>query len=159
VTNDWRVLSLTQPFATAIALELKHWETRSWGTKYRGRLAIHAAKGFPLVYKALAAVEHSLGRLPARLPLAGIICVSEVTDCRRTEEVMAEGLIGSIEKLYGDYTPGRYAWHTENVIAFPEQCFIGCRGKLGLWRPSDEIARAIEAAVEGVRAEKERRAS
>ena len=32
-----RALSLTQPWATAIALGIKHWETRSWSTSYRGR--------------------------------------------------------------------------------------------------------------------------
>jgi hypothetical protein len=39
-------LSLTQPWATLVALGAKTIETRSWATRYRGPLAIHAAKGY-----------------------------------------------------------------------------------------------------------------
>lgn len=41
-----KALTLTEPYATLIALGKKKIETRSWGTDYRGPLAIHAAKGF-----------------------------------------------------------------------------------------------------------------
>ncbi len=37
------VLSLHQPWASLIAIGVKTIETRSWSTKYRGPLAIHAA--------------------------------------------------------------------------------------------------------------------
>lgn len=40
-------LSLTQPWASLVVLGEKQWETRSWPTKYRGELYIHAAKWFP----------------------------------------------------------------------------------------------------------------
>ena len=40
-----KALTLTQPWATLVALGEKRIETRSWSTSYRGRLAIHAAKG------------------------------------------------------------------------------------------------------------------
>jgi hypothetical protein len=39
-----KALTLWQPWATAIALGLKHYETRTWFVGYRGDLAIHAAK-------------------------------------------------------------------------------------------------------------------
>jgi hypothetical protein len=42
-----RGLSLTQPWATLVAIGAKKIETRSWSTPYRGDLAIHATKGFP----------------------------------------------------------------------------------------------------------------
>lgn len=42
-----RGLTLTQPWATLVALGEKHYETRSWDTGYRGLVAIHAAKKFP----------------------------------------------------------------------------------------------------------------
>ena len=41
-----KALSLWQPWASAIACGSKTVETRSWSTKYRGPLAIHAAKRF-----------------------------------------------------------------------------------------------------------------
>lgn len=40
-----RALTLTQPWATLVAIGAKKIETRSWSTSYRGPLAIHAAKG------------------------------------------------------------------------------------------------------------------
>jgi hypothetical protein len=39
-----KIFTLWQPWATFIALNLKQFETRHWGTSYRGKLAIHAAK-------------------------------------------------------------------------------------------------------------------
>lgn len=39
-----KALTLTQPWATLVAIGLKRIETRSWSTPYRGPLAIHAAK-------------------------------------------------------------------------------------------------------------------
>ncbi len=40
-----KVITLTQPWATLIAISAKHIETRSWRTPYTGPLAIHAAAG------------------------------------------------------------------------------------------------------------------
>jgi len=42
-----KALTLTQPWASLVAIGAKRIETRSWPTNYRGPLAIHAAKGFP----------------------------------------------------------------------------------------------------------------
>jgi len=42
-----KALTLTQPWASLMALQSKTIETRSWYTAYRGELVIHAAKGFP----------------------------------------------------------------------------------------------------------------
>lgn len=39
-----KAITIRQPWATLIALGEKHFETRSWQTKYRGKLAIHAGK-------------------------------------------------------------------------------------------------------------------
>jgi hypothetical protein len=40
-----KAITLTQPWATLVAIGAKKIETRSWATAYRGPLAIHAAKG------------------------------------------------------------------------------------------------------------------
>lgn len=44
-----RGLTLTQPWASLVAIGAKTIETRSWGTAYRGPLAIHAGQGLGLV--------------------------------------------------------------------------------------------------------------
>lgn len=40
-----KCLTLTEPWATLVAIGAKQIETRSWPTTYRGPIAIHAAKG------------------------------------------------------------------------------------------------------------------
>lgn len=42
-----KALTLHQPWATLVAIGVKRIETRSWSTKYRGPLAIHAAARVP----------------------------------------------------------------------------------------------------------------
>ena len=61
-----KALSITQPWATLIAIGAKTIETRSWSTLYRGDLAIHAAKGFPRY------ARETLFEEAFRVPLAGV---------------------------------------------------------------------------------------
>lgn len=42
-----KTITLRQPFASLAAIGVKTIETRSWSTRYRGRLVIHAAKQQP----------------------------------------------------------------------------------------------------------------
>ena len=49
--ENWRikeymkVITIKQPWATLIAEGYKEYEFRTWNTKYRGELLIHAGKG------------------------------------------------------------------------------------------------------------------
>jgi len=129
-----KALSLTQPWATAVALGVKQYETRSWTTHYRGRIAIHAAKNFPKWARDFASLELSLGRLPARLPLGAIVAVARIVEVFRAEEIAPK--ISAIERLYGDYSAGRFAWQLADVQALAEP--VPCRGALSLWTvPAD----------------------
>lgn len=58
-----KALSLTQPWASLIAIGAKRVETRSWSTNHRGPVAIHAAKGFPKFARDLVWAEPFQGRL------------------------------------------------------------------------------------------------
>lgn len=40
-----KAITITEPWATLVAIGAKQIETRSWPTSYRGPIAIHAAKG------------------------------------------------------------------------------------------------------------------
>lgn len=44
-----KVLTIKQPWATLIMQGYKRFEFRSWQTKYRGDLLIHAGKGIDIV--------------------------------------------------------------------------------------------------------------
>ena len=139
-----KALSLTQPWASLVALGHKQVETRSWRTAYRGRLAIHAAEGFPASARLVAEQERALGRLPGRLCLGAIVAVATVTDCQRTEEVAAT--LSGLERHLGDYTWGRFAWRLSDIVALPEP--VGCKGALGLWAVPSEVADFILARPE-----------
>ena len=40
-----KAITIKQPFASLIAAGLKEYEFRTWKTKYRGEILIHAGKG------------------------------------------------------------------------------------------------------------------
>ena len=130
-----KALTLTQPWATLVVLGEKRWETRSWRTRYRGSIAIHAAKTFPRSAKRLAERDPyyvtTLGKYPiTRLPLGAIIGTVEIVEIERVEAVV-DVVIGRKEKAFGDYSPGRWAWQLANPVLFDEP--IPWRGALGLW--------------------------
>jgi len=136
-----RALSLTQPWASAMAMGIKQWETRSWSTGFRGLVAIHAARGFPGWARAFALEQHYAGvgiPRPEDLPLGCIVAVGEIVDCRKTLSVVSE--LSQTEQLWGDYSDGRFAFGFK-LLRVIEPC-IPVRGSLGFWSIPDEIAKA-----------------
>lgn len=150
--------SLTQPWASLVALEAKRFETRSWSTKYRGPVAIHAAKGFPRdckqlcsgspFYEALAAQPDMSDPLHACLPRGVILATAEIAEIRTTEEMlrlwMSHRSMGTVwnwhekrEYDFGDYSSGRYAWRLVNVRRLVEP--VPCKGALGLWAVPPDV--------------------
>src|SRR3546814_13455324 len=100
-----KAISLWQPWASAIALGHKSIETRHWPTKYRGELAINAAKRFGPDEREFASIERALGRMPPRLPLGAIVAVVDLPDSRPTDQLLPEDL-GPISKTNGNSGPG-----------------------------------------------------
>lgn len=133
-----RCISLWQPWASAIALGVKRVETRHWSTDYRGPLAIHASKRWTREQIEFAQVERSLGRLPGRIPLGALIAVCDLVDVRPTLELKTQ--VSAIERIYGNYEPGRFGWVLENVRALPEP--IAFCGRQGFFNVPDELVRA-----------------
>jgi hypothetical protein len=139
-----KAITIHQPWASLIAIGAKHFETRSWHTEYRGNIAIHVGEKemFP-GNPALSAIVNTLaaaipkddnGNIP--LPHGAIIAVAELVECYPTdglESVYTKQYLKfqPNELIFGDHTPGRYAWELANVRALPEP--IPCRGRQGLW--------------------------
>lgn len=130
-----KTLSLSQPWASLVASGAKRIETRSWRTDYRGPLAIHAAKGFPVWAKdaciqepfASALARAGTGAL-SELPLGSVLAVVRLVDCQR---ITADRLPAEPERSFGDYTPGRLAWILHGVDRFPAP--VPAKGALGVW--------------------------
>jgi hypothetical protein len=144
--DGMKALSLTQPWASAIALGIKQWETRSWPTSYRGEILIHASKGFPKWAKEFARDECSERRMIfLDPPLGKILCLCELTECRQTDTVVNE--ISETEREWGDYTPGRFAFKMENVRVLTEP--VPARGALGLWIVSPDTLTEVARNLKG----------
>lgn len=129
-----KALSLWEPWASLVAISEKEFETRSWSTKYRGPLAIHAAKTWTRDLQRLAASEpfgsalhrgriciDLAGRFDHALVLGAVIAVAELVD---VVQIMGGGLRGFLadgtvttekEFQFGNYSPGRFAWKLSNV--------------------------------------------
>lgn len=122
-------LSLWQPWATLMEIGAKTNETRSWATKYRGPIAIHAAKTWNQTLHATATqgpffseIKKAMGGLAAcspreRLPFGAILCVVTLTDC---VQITPDNTPVGNEFDFGDYTPGRFMWQTTLVRRFPK---------------------------------------
>jgi len=98
-----RIITLTQPWASAVAWGLKLIETRSWYVTYRGPLAIHAAQGLgpaggeagllrlcqeiPALRQAFRERNLMVGGIPhvSMLPRGAVVAVAELAGCWSTD--------------------------------------------------------------------------
>ena len=131
-----KALSLWQPWASAMAFGIKKIETRSWFTNYRGPLLIHAAKKvipWPSAY--IQTAFDAVAFQPDDLPLGQILCRVDLVDCQRI--TLGNRPHEGLEREFGDYTPGRYMWITENLQLLSPFPF---RGRQGLFNiPEKEM--------------------
>lgn len=153
-----KAISLWQPWASAIAFDAKRIETRHWPTKYRGRLAIHAAarcikrelEEFQEDSWWLGALKNTgfsanSEQLYKLLPFGAIVAVCDLTDCRKAESFKVEEfpLRGAAPNQWtepdmGNFSDGRYGWVLENIVRLVAP--IPFKGKQGFFNlPPDLI--------------------
>lgn len=148
-----KALSLTQPWATLIAIGAKRIETRSWSTRFRGPIAIHASRTFPhearyacwaepfrsvlskadlVDYRDFSDLESDSMERFEGLALGAIVAIARLVDVIPTQDVtrMSQGLLKH-EIEFGDYDPGRFAWLLTDVVSLTAP--IPAKGSLGLW--------------------------
>ena len=115
-----KALSVRQPWSWAIIHAGKPVENRTWGTRYRGPLLIHAAKTYDRDGKAW--IQSALGiEVPPNLPRGGIIGQVELTGC--------------VEHSDSPWFFGPKALVLEHPRALP---FLQTPGKLGLFEAPDQ---------------------
>jgi hypothetical protein len=145
-----KALSLTEPWATLMALQEKRIETRSWDLPLSivgQQVAIHAAKGFPKWAKQLTEEEPFCSSLLAKgnvfipnLSCGKILCIVKFIGSRRTEDIVNQ--VTKKELAFGDYSAGRFAYLTEWVGKLKEP--IPAVGHLGFWKCDLEFPLDIE---------------
>jgi hypothetical protein len=130
--TQMQALSLWQPWASLIAIGAKTIETRSWGTRYRGRIAIHAAakriprstiEGPDGMIGAFSVHQEQRGgepflidrreraQYPIELPFGAVVATAQLVDCAQ---------MGYCHSPYAPEVPkralaieygGKRAWH------------------------------------------------
>jgi hypothetical protein len=145
-----KVLTVKQPWAWAIMAGHKRVENRTWLTRYRGPLAIHAGlKIDPAGYAALAAIgvrgpwSEVRGNEPRTtdhgLILGAILGIVDLVDVVRMdqEDCAGEFLFPPSAFRLPPLSTGPYCWLLANPRPLPEP--IPMPGRQGLWEcPSIE---------------------
>lgn len=134
-----KAISLWQPWATAIALGYKTFETRHWSTYYRGPIAIHAAKRWTRDEREFAqsmAYEFDDQRL-AQPPLGVIVATATLTSILRCDIALRLTVADCHDGYWGNYADGRFAWKLTDVHVFAEP--ITFRGAQGLFDVPDAL--------------------
>jgi len=130
-----KVITLWQPWASLVAHGYKQLETRGWSTKYRGSLLIHSAKKWSKEQRQFHE-QHSKEILgSADLPFGSMLAICELTEVVPVEDI--QEILTERERLFGDYSPGRYAWTLDNMELF--QTPVPWKGQQGLWQVDIEM--------------------
>lgn len=168
-------LTITGPWATFIAHELKRNETRDWPCWERvigQRIAIHQGAGFGhmgtkkqwaekvLVNPALCRAMVQAGYLLDTLPLGAIVATARVTACQRITRAQRDSrVLTALEtpnvgigwEFVGtdEEALGNYAPGRWAWVLSDVQRLavpVPCRGSQGLWHVSADIVEQIRAA-------------
>lgn len=124
-----KVITIKQPFATLIAEKLKEYEFRTWKTKFRGEILIHAGKSIDKV--AMKRYEH----LNLEYPTGCIIAKAKITDCLPVDDNLKDELRKKDPLVYYGVLNNKkekqeYGFKLENVEKINN---IPINGKLSFW--------------------------
>jgi len=127
-----KIISLLEPWGSLIKEKVKYIETRSWQTKYRGELYIHASKK-KLTKNNWNDYKEQLNLLKdTNFKYGYIIAKCTLVDCKvMTDELIEEVKKNHNEYISGDYKVGRYAWMLKDIEVLKEP--IPAKGQLGIW--------------------------
>ena len=122
-----KVLTIKQPLATLIMQGDKRFEFRSWQTKYRGDLLIHAGKDIDK-----EAMKRLAKYLPEELPYGKILGKVKLVDCIKMSPEFKELLLKENRDIYTKSSfQENYGWQVSDVEVFENP--IDAKGHLSLW--------------------------
>jgi hypothetical protein len=131
-----KAITLTQPWASLVALGEKKIETRGWTCYYTGPVAIHAAKTFRK--REFADLTHREPFYSALRPggeycrpedvVGHVIAIARIVSCMSTSQ--ARFVLDKKELAFGNYADGRWAFKFADVQRIKP---VKATGALGLW--------------------------
>jgi hypothetical protein len=128
------MLSLKQPWAWAVATGRKRVENRTWSTKYRGTVYIHASSKFDRVAAQWLTRQVRLTP-PVDLTQSAIVAVVDLTAVVTPRQAAR----------FGKWFFGPYGFVLTNVRALTRP--VPIKGKLGLSRVPKSLQRRVECAL------------
>ena len=117
-----KAISIRQPWCHHILYDGKDVENRSWPTKFRGKVLIHASKGFDREDRDLVQ-KHEM-------PLGGIVGMMEITDC--------------VSAMDSRWFFGPYGFVIGRRRALP---FVPCKGALSFFDVPPEVMEQVRASL------------
>lgn len=117
-----KALTICQPYAYLIAIGEKRVENRTWSTRYRGPLLIHAGKS-----------RHWFeGADPTGFAFGAVVATARLVDCLPIHEIEHGDHADRYPWIAGHrHAVGPWCWVLAEVAALPEP--IPARGAQGLW--------------------------
>lgn len=131
--REIRCLSVRQPWAWLIAAGYKDVENRTWPTRYRGLLAIHAARQVHEVYAS-----------GSRFPLPAGLAVPAPDAIERGGVVAIAELVGCVTASASPWFGGPYGFVLRDVRRVS---FIPMRGKMGIYPLPADVEQKLRAAI------------
>jgi hypothetical protein len=111
-----KIISIKQSWASLIVSCVKGIENRSWPTRYRGPVLIHASQRADDVTADEIEERYDGVRLPSVLPLGGVVGITEIVDCVKPHPSKW-------------YAPSHWAFVLANSRPVP---FVQWKGQLGI---------------------------
>lgn len=120
-----KAITVCQPYASLIASGGKLVENRTWPTRYRGALAIHAGKS----KKWLASWG---GPLPDPMPFGAVVAIANMIACLPIDEIRR----GMHDQQFPwlrehEHTEGPWCWVFETIMGFEHP--VPATGAQGFW--------------------------
>jgi hypothetical protein len=136
--NEMKTLSIKQPWSTLIVMGLKNVENRTWKTKYRGKVLIHAPSSIdytdrqfdwcrPFTIEQYNLVDDMLHHTDTvqsfirRQPLSAIIGEVDIIDITQFHD-----------SPWAEHHPLVYNWILENPVRY-DKPILNVKGKLNIW--------------------------
>lgn len=130
---EHRALTVCQPYAELIAAGEKRVENRTWPTRYRGPLLIHAGKSLKW-FNSESPDRYVFGAIVASANL--VACIEWPTN--RVERVVLAKLHDLMWLLTHEHANGPFLWVLEDVRRLAQP--IPAKGAQGIWTWQGDLA-------------------
>lgn len=159
-----KALSMRQPWAWLVVKGIKSMEMRTWGTRYRGSLLIHASGKWDLGSSTvMGTIRKSHLVSPFKLAngndnvngykyTGGIVGMVDLTGIKvfnaayEIKEARRQHLVPGLEAMANHYN--FIGWEFIHAQQFDEP--IPCKGALRLWTPPQEVINEVKEQLECV---------